>query len=425
MSKTFYTNIYFAAIIFFFFLIFGTISKADTISQLQDKIDIANKNKAALEKEIANYQNQLKDIGEQATTLQNTIKSLDISTNKITTEVKLTENNINKTAYTITDTSLEINDKERQINLGKLAIIESLRQINEQGYQSTLELMLSDKNFSDLWTELENNIQIQDKIGDQVATVKTIKTDLEKAKTELEIKKRELEEYNQELTDRKQVLLSTKKEKSTLLVNTKNTEANYQKILKDKLALKEALDQEINSFESQLKLAIDPKSFPPAGKGILAWPLSGTIRITQNFGKTADSGRLYTSGTHNGVDFAATIGTPVKSAGNGVVEGVGDTDITCPGASFGKWVFIRYNNGLASTYGHFSVISAKVGQKVKTGDIVGYSGNTGYSTGPHLHMSVYASQGVKISTLKSSVCKGTYTIPVADIKAYLDPLIYL
>ena len=87
------------------------------------------------------------------------------------------------------------------------------------------------------------------------------------------------------------------------------------------------------------------------------------------------------SGTHNGVDFRATIGTPVKSAGNGVVEGVGDTDAVCAGASYGKWVFIRYDNGLASTYGHFSVISVKEGQRVKTGDVVGYSGNTGYSTG--------------------------------------------
>jgi murein DD-endopeptidase MepM/ murein hydrolase activator NlpD len=219
-------------------------------------------------------------------------------------------------------------------------------------------------------------------------------------------------------------LQSTKKEKSTLLTATKSTEANYQKILKDKLALKQALDQEINSFESQLKMIIDPKSFPPAGKGILAWPLDN-IFITQNFGKTTDSGRLYVSGTHNGVDFRASIGTAVKSAGNGVVEGTGNTDTVCPGASYGKWVFIRYDNGLASVYGHFSVVSAKAGDRVKTGDVVGYSGNTGYSTGPHLHMGVYAGQGVKISSLKSTVCKGTYTIPVADLKAYLDPLVYL
>jgi len=405
-------------------LFINNISKADTIDQIQEKIDIANKNKAALEKEIANYQNQLKVIGDQASTLQNTIKSLDISTNKITSEVKLVENNINKTTYTIEDTSVEINNKEKQISQGRRAIKESLKKINEADENSIWEILLSNKNLSDFWNDIEDTIQIQDKINQQVAGIKNIKINLEKAKAELEKQKKELEDYTKELADRKNVLLSTKKEKTTLLTTTKNTEANYQKILKDKLALKEALDQEINAFESQLRLAIDPKSFPPAGKGILAWPLDN-IYITQNFGRTSDSGRLYTSGTHNGVDFRAAIGTRVKSTGNGVVEAVGDTDTVCPGASYGKWVFIRHDNGLATIYAHLSVISAKAGQKVKTGDIIGYSGNTGYSTGPHLHMSVYAGQGVKISTLKSKVCRGTYTIPLADQKAYLDPLIYL
>lgn len=402
----------------------ASILSANTIDDIQDKIDIANKNRAALEKEIAGYQVQLKTIGEQANTLQSTIKSLDISTNKITTEVKLVETNISKTGYTIQDTGLEILNKEQQINKGNLAIKSSLRQINEADNMSVWEILLANDDMTDFWTEIDNIIQVQAKIGDQVVTTKNIKAKLELAKADLELQKKELEDYTKELADRKNVLLSTKKEKTTLLTTTKNTEANYQKILKDKLALKEALDQEINAFEAQLKLAIDPKSFPPAGKGILKWPLDN-IFITQNFGKTADSGRLYVSGTHNGVDFRAAIGTRLLSGGNGVVEAVGNTDTVCPGASYGKWIFIRYDNGLASTYGHLSVISVKVGQRIKTGEVIGYSGNTGYSTGPHLHLSVYAGQGVQISTLKSTVCKGTYTIPIADPKAYLDPLIYL
>jgi murein DD-endopeptidase MepM/ murein hydrolase activator NlpD len=420
MKKLFFISVSIIILV----LLISTTSNADSVEQIQAKIDAANKNRASLEKEIASYQTQLKNIADQATTLQNTIKSLDVSTNKISTEVKLTETNINKTSFTIEDTNLEIKDKEKKIDTGKQVIINGLKQLNEADTQSIWEILLAKQSLADFWAEIENTIQVQAKIGDQILTIKDVKANLEKAKVDLEKKKKELEDYTNELGDKKQVLLSTKKEKSGLLTATKSTEANYQKILKDKLALKEALDKEINSFESQLKIAIDPKSFPPAGKGILVWPLND-IFITQNFGKTSDSGRLYVSGTHNGTDFRASIGTKVLSASNGVVEGVGDTDTVCPGASFGKWVFIRYDNGLASTYGHLSVISAKIGQRVKTGDMVGYSGNTGYSTGPHLHMSVYAGQGVKISTLKSAVCKGTYTIPMADPKAYLDPLVYL
>lgn len=407
-----------------FILFSASALKADSIDELQAKIDAANENREQLEKEIAKYQEQLKVVGEQKTTLQNTIKSLDLSTTKVNAEVNLTKNNIAETSYTIEDTGLAIREKEQKISIGNSAIRNAIKQINEMDHLSLWEMLLAEQDLSAFWSDLEDVIKVEAGISDQVSTVKEIKASLELAKLNLEKKKKELEVYNQELADRKQVLLSTKNEKTVLLNTTKSTEANYQKILQAKLALKEALDQEINRFESELRLAIDPKSFPKAGKGILAWPLE-KIYITQNFGKTSDSGRLYVSGTHNGVDFRASIGTKVMSAGNGVVEGTGNTDTVCPGASYGKWVFIRYDNGLASTYGHLSLITAQVGQRVKTGDLVGYSGNTGYSTGPHLHMSVYAGQGVKISSLKSTVCRGTYLMPLADTRAYLDPLIYL
>ena len=412
-------------LLFTIIVLFGvTISRADTISQIQAKIDAANTSRATLEKEIANYQDQLKVINDQANTLKNTIKSLDVSTTKITKQVSLAQNNLNQTSYSIEDTSSKIQDKEQQINIGNIAIKNFLRQINEADAKSFFEIMLSNQSITDFWNEVETTIQVQAKIGDQVASTKDVKSSLEKAKADLEKKKKELEDYTKQLADQKQVLQSTKKDKTNLLTTTKNSEANYQKLLKDKLALKDALDKEINAFETQIKMVVDPKSFPSAGKGILKWPVEN-VYITQNFGKTSVSGRLYVSGTHNGIDFRAPIGTKVMSAGSGTVEGVGDTDPVCPGASYGKWVFIRYDNGLASAYGHLSLITATAGQKVKAGDIVAYSGSTGYSTGPHLHMSVWAGQGVKVSTLKSTVCKGTYTIPMGDLKAYLDPLVYL
>lgn len=421
IKKTFYINIFF---IITLLLLITTISKADTIDELQAKIDTANKNRAALEKEITTYQNQLKTISDQSNTLQNTIKSLDVSTNKINTEVKLTQNNIDITTDTIDGTVIQITDKQQRINNGNLVIKEALKQTSEADSQSIWEILLSNQSLSDFWVEIENTIQVEAKISEQVASIKDIKTSLEKAKADLEKKKNELESYTNELTNQKQILQSTKKEKSNLLTTTKNIESNYQKILKEKLALKAALDKEINDSESQLKLYFDPKSLPKANNSALSWPLE-KVFITQLFGKTSVSGRLYASGSHNGIDFRAAIGTKVLSAGNGVVEGVGDTDPVCPGASYGKWVFIRYDNGLVSVYGHLSLIASKAGQKVKAGDVVAYSGATGYSTGPHLHMSVFAGQGVKITTLKSAVCQGTYIIPLADPKAYLDPTVYL
>jgi murein DD-endopeptidase MepM/ murein hydrolase activator NlpD len=109
-----------------------------------------------------------------------------------------------------------------------------------------------------------------------------------------------------------------------------------------------------------------------------------------------------------------------------VVLGTGNTDVTCPNASYGKWVFIKHGNGLSTLYAHLSVISVSKGESVSTSEVIGYSGSTGYATGPHLHFGVYATSGSEITSFASKSCAGrTYTMPVADVSAYLNPLSYL
>ena len=399
-------------------------SFALSVDELQDKIDESNRNKQALEKEIAKYQTELDTINTQASSLQNTIKTLDLTSNKLNAEIKLTQNNIFDTNLGITNTGIQISGQQLQINKDQIAVRNLLREVDHQDNNTFLETFLNHEELSDFYENLAGVMILQDKLIEKIGDLKMVKTSLETTKLSLEQKKNKLEQYNKDLADQKIILQNNIKEKNKLLAETKNQQSNYQKILADKKALMDAFEKELAGYETQLRLAIDPKSYPKSGKGILSWPLAN-IFVTQNFGKTSDSGRLYASGSHNGTDFRATVGTKVMSAGNGIVEGTGDTDSVCPGASYGKWVFIRYDNGLASLYGHLSLILVKPGQKVRTGEVVAYSGNTGYSTGPHLHMSLYAGQGVKITTLKSTVCKGTYTMPIADPKAYLDPLEYL
>ncbi len=107
----------------------------------------------------------------------------------------------------------------------------------------------------------------------------------------------------------------------------------------------------------------------------------------------------------------------------------GNTDAVPGCYSFGKWVLIKHNNGLATLYAHLSSIGVTKGQTLATGDVVGNSGMTGYATGPHLHFAVYASQAVSIMSLAeyrgaTSPC-ATAKMPVAPKEAYLNPMSYL
>ena len=149
------------------------------------------------------------------------------------------------------------------------------------------------------------------------------------------------------------------------------------------------------------------------------------IYVTQEFGAKTGPHRTYVNG-HSGTDFRARTPVKVYAMADGVVVGAGNTDLSCPGASFGQWVLLQYDNGLSSTFAHLSLIKVEKGQKVKRGDVVAYTGSSGRVTGPHLHLSLYVAGAVKVESLPSVACPGhILTQPLAPINAYLDPMYYI
>ncbi|MFA6095018.1 MAG: peptidoglycan DD-metalloendopeptidase family protein [Candidatus Paceibacterota bacterium] len=400
---------------------------AETAEQIQQKIDAVNTERNKLLAEIKQWEGKISTTGKELQTLQNALKLLDLSRSKLQTDLKLTEKNISSTNLGIQELDLSIAGKEEQIEEGLAGLSQSVRVMQQADDISLIETVLTKGTFSEVLTDIQALKSFSDKVEANLAELRTLRDELETQQNKLEGKKVTLLSLKSELSDKKKIADQNAKEKSNLLLTTKNKESEYKKQLAAKQAKKAALDAELYNYESQLKLAIDFNKIPKFGSGVLSMPLS-VVRITQTFGDTEFSrthAGVYNGNGHNGIDFGASLGTPVKSAGDGVIVATGDTDVTCAGASYGKWVFIKHNNGLSTLYAHLSLIKAITGSTVKSGDVIGYSGNTGYSTGPHLHFTVYASDGVKVTSLKSKACSGTYTMPVADLRAYLNPLLYL
>lgn len=405
----------------FFFL--NSISLAQTADELRNKIEEKNNDIEKIEQEIRAYQAELSSLGKQKNTLSTSIKELDLTRKKLTADIHLTESKIDKTNLKIQSLGSEIGNKEDSISNNKKALILDIKRIYELEQESLTESLIKNDSLSVLWNDLDNMASIREAIISTIANLKEVKGELEDTKTETIKAKEELVVLKSKLTDQKKIVEQSTNEKNNLLKRTKNDEATYQKLLKEQNAKKIALENELRDYESQLRFIIDPSKLPKGG--VLSWPLDN-VYITQLFGKTVDAKRLYASGSHSGVDFRASVGTPVKAMSDGVVVGIGDTDVTCPRASFGKWMLIKYNNGLSSAYGHLSLFKAKAGDKVSRGEIVAYSGNTGHTTGPHLHITVYISDAVSVKTIPSKSCNGkTLTQPIAAVNAYLDPMYYL
>jgi murein DD-endopeptidase MepM/ murein hydrolase activator NlpD len=117
----------------------------------------------------------------------------------------------------------------------------------------------------------------------------------------------------------------------------------------------------------------------PSGNGRFIWPVNGAV--TSGFGTRTHP--IYGgSRMHTGLDISAGSGTPIKAAADGVVAMAGGN------GGYGNWTLIDHGGGLATGYAHQSRIGVRVGQRVSTGEVIGYVGSTGASTGPHLHWEV-------------------------------------
>jgi murein DD-endopeptidase MepM/ murein hydrolase activator NlpD len=401
---------------------------AVSIGDLKDLILDRNQKIERLESEIKKYEDDLKVVGEEKKTLQSAINELDIGRKKVSTDITLTQNKIGATDLEINRLELEIEALQAQVERNRAAVGESLRRMDERENDSLLEVVLAHRNVSEVWDDLETLGRFQSAVRDGIAQLNALQENLHGKKGESEEKRNDLSLFKRELTGKKQVLDENRKTKDALLSVTKNKETDYQVQLAQKKAAYDQFLRELQNYESQLQFAVDPSRIPKKGTGILAPPLKD-IYITQRFGNTAfaQSGAYQGKG-HNGVDFRASVGTSVHAALSGEVLGTGNTD-QYPGCySYGKWALIRHNNGLTTLYAHLSVISVSAGESVKTGDIVGYSGSTGYSTGPHLHFGVYLSEAVrlvKLSEVKQITNCGAATLPVSPLEGYLNPLDYL
>ncbi len=424
MSQKKYFTIITILVLILVFVSTAYMAIAATEAQLTEQISSHTDTIASLEAEIKEYQNKLTTVGAQKESLQKKVSQLSLSQKKLEAETALTNKKISAAEQKIKELSNSIEDTGDTIAMSKTATGISIALLNEYESMTFVERIAGTSNLGDVWQGIDESARVRENILEHINTLKNTRTALVIDKTAVESEKAKLRGLTDKLGDQKKIVLENKKEQQQLLTETNNQESTYKTVIAQKEALRKAYEDELRQYESELHYILNPSSLPKPGTGALGWPLS-SVYITQLFGKTGDSGRLYASGSHSGWDFRADIGTPVFAQGSGIVEGTGDTDVACKGASFGKWVYIRYSNGLGVTFGHLSVIKASKGQSVKAGDLVAYSGFTGHSTAPHLHASVYAADGVEIAGKESLSCKGKILIqPRAALNAYLDPALY-
>jgi murein DD-endopeptidase MepM/ murein hydrolase activator NlpD len=407
------------------------ISRAASTAALSQQINEVKEQRDALLLEQQKLQAELDKVSREGQTLGTAVKSLDVSRAKLVSDIKVTQSKINSAELNIKVLENSVSEKEDQITTHRKAISDALKQISDADARPLMLDLVASANFGDLWRDASALASLSGTLEDEVGGLRETRSALLKQKSQKEKVKADALSLTQQLSGQKQVVEETKSAKEKLLIETKNKEAAYQALLADNLAKQKQFEDDLYRLESQLNLSIDQTKIPDPRHGLLSWPLD-KVFVTTYFGAVSGSAlRIYASGSHNGVDFRASQGTAVKAMGSGVVSATGNTDEQKGCGSYGRWVLIEYPNGLSSIYGHLSATLVKQGQSVAAGQVVAYSGGTpgvfgsGYSTGPHLHVGLFATQGIEVRQfVESRGCK-LVVVPIADVKAYLDPLAYL
>jgi len=401
------------------------------IDQLKNEIQASGNRLQEIEKEIARYEEEIKKVGAEKNTLQSAIKQLELERGRVQTDIKLTEEKIGSVDMELSKLELEIISTEDTMDLQKAAIAEIIRRSYKLENQSLIEVLLSHSHLSEFWSNLDTHETIKTAMASRVDQMKQLRELLGQKHGETEGKRIDLVSLRNQYSDKNTVLTNNRAEQAELLNATQREEANYQQLLKDKQAARDQITKDLRDFESRLQFILDPNTVPTAGTAVFSWPLKNVI-ITQYFGGTEFAarnasvygGRAY----HPGIDLGAPRGTAIHAPLSGTVRATGNTDLVAGCYSWGKWTLIDHANGLTTLYAHQDVISVSPGQSVSTGEIIGYVGNTGYSTGPHLHFTVYAKDGVSVrpfNQIRASTSCGSANTPVAATEAYLDPILYL
>ncbi len=354
----------------------------------QKKIDETKEQKDQVSQEKTDVQKQVDELNNQISEYEGQIADLDYKISDLNTQ--------------ITDAQNKINEKQTSYDKQQELLEKRLVATYEAGETSFLDVLLSSENIIDLISNYYYVSQIAEADISLMEKLENEKKEIEEAKTTLENNKKELDNSKVEKESKSVQLQTAKNEKSKYVSQLSQEEQDLQKeideltrdnqqILNDIKIAQERYKKQLEELANQKPATGGSSSNSSSGSGTSAGgATSGTSNAggfirPVNGGTVTCNGRYSSGKFHGAIDYGVSIGTPVYAAADGVV--LTTKSIT---TSYGTYVVIQHANGLQTWYAHGTPgsICVSPGQSVKQGQMIMKSGNSGNSSGAHLHFEV-------------------------------------
>ena len=327
---------------------------------LDDQLQEARDAQAELEKQIEAVQaDKSKAIEEKAL--------LDQRNEMLRTEVNLIQQQADETEARIT----ELTEKEKeQYEL----FCKQVRQEEERGTVSYWSVIFKATDFTDLLARMDFVNEVMDYDRQVIA-------DLQETRQQLSEDKAALDQQRTELSSSQNKLQQQIDEANALIREYENTEAGHQALLDEAEADEARIQELIRKQQQQNNNSGSSGGSSSGSTGGYIWPTNNTRVITSPYGNRWCPYHGWE--WHNGADIDAAYGSPVLAANSGTVIQAGWN------GGYGISVMISHSDGITTLYGHMSDWNVTAGQTVSQGDIIGWCGSTGNSTGAHIHYTMY------------------------------------
>ena len=327
---------------------------------------------AALEQKKKEQQEKLKELEKQIAEARAKKEDVMVTKNLLDQRNQLLLEQIDDTQNQIDDAAAQIARYELLEQEQYELFCQQVRSEEERGSLSYLSVLFKATSMADLLNRMEFVNEVAEYNKTLIAAMKETRENIKAEKTEMEAKEAQLGEQQDELQG--------KLDETTKLMNEY---AADQKALEQMHAAEEKAADEI---DAQIARLIADSDVVPGSEGFI-WPVSTSKMISSPIGSRVAPGG-FGSTNHKGVDICNvgyTSSVYATKSGRVLL-----TNSSGWGGGYGNYVVIDHGGGMSTLYAHMSIVKVSVGQYVTQGDVIGVTGNTGASTGPHLHYEVHS-----------------------------------
>ena len=325
-------------------------------------------------------QNKLENVKDQKSSASDELETIKVQVSTLQNEISVLESKLYTLNNTISQKENEIKEKQEELVEQEELLKKRLVTLYKGGGISYIDVLLGSNNYIEMLSKFNAVNRIAEKDTELITEVSNQKTTIENQKKELENAKVEVE--------------NSKKAKDVKNAELQAAQVAKQSAINNLAAEEKALQSTISKFETEIAKAQEEirkatqnvissgGGYSGSFTGVLAWPVSNNYNIiTSTFGpRTAPTAGA--SSNHGAIDIGVSY-VPVYA------PEVGKVILASYVSGYGNYIMIDHGNGYYTAFGHLSAYKVSAGTIVSQGQQIAVSGNTGVSTGPHLHYEVY------------------------------------